>query len=209
MALLTSEIIEVRTELGYNAMGVGAEPYVQYFGVFDQVVQTYLSNGAATTTSTVVVAAPSPTAATLTLASATGVHQGDLVIVDVDSLQEEVTVQAVSGSTITALLTLGHTGTYPVTVDGGEGIVRRILRAIRAIKKQLSNPTTLLAIGAGGLKKVDEIEFHASMAKGYSSTMIGALRNELAQLRDELASVLGVTNLRRLRQGQSRNLVNY
>ena len=57
MALLTSELMRIRAELGYNALGVGAEPYVGITAVFDQIVKVYLNAGATTTSATAVTAA--------------------------------------------------------------------------------------------------------------------------------------------------------
>lgn len=211
MALLTSELTELRVALGYNALGVNAEPYVEYHAIFDRVVSEYLQAGATTTSSTTVTAstngATSPV--TLTLTSATGFTAGDRVVVDVDARQEEATIQNVSGSTITALLKLAHTGTYPVTVDGGETIVRRLLRRIRAVQDQLASSSTLKSAGSGGLAQVDEIKWHASGALGWSSTPMGSLSKELMRLRDELASALGVQNLFRVRRGYGLTMTMY
>lgn len=202
MSLLISELTYLRTCIGYNAMGLNAEPYVEYHAIFDRVVLQYLQSGALTTSSTTVAAAPLGSGGaqvTLTLASAVGFSPGDRVIVDVDSRQEAATVQNVSGSTITALLSLTHTGSYPVTVEGGESLVREMLKRIRAVQDQLSKPATLIAAGSGGIKRVDEIEFHGVATSGYWQTAFGGLERELMRLRDELASMLGVTNLFRLR----------
>jgi hypothetical protein len=210
VALLTSELTELRVALGYNALCINAEPYVEYHAIFDRVVVTYLQAGATTTSSTSVAAtggAAAPVA--VALASATGFAAGDRVVVDVDARQEEATIQSLSGANMTVQLRLAHSGTYPITVDGGETIVRRLLRRIRAVQDQLSSPTALKSAGSGGLKKVDEIEWHQSGASGYSSTTFGALSRELMRLRDELASALGVQNLFRVRHGGMLSMSSY
>jgi hypothetical protein len=106
-------------------------------------------------------------------------------------------------------LKLAHTGTYPVTVDGGETIVRRLLRRIHAVQDQMAKPTTLQMAGAGGIKKVDEIEFHGLNTSMYWATPFGTLSKELMRLRDELASALGVQNLFRVRQGGGLSMAVY
>jgi len=197
MALLASELARVKYELGYNTLDAGAEPYVSVVALFDQVIQKYLTNGASTTSSTVVPAASAPTPVDLTLASTTGFSAGDRVVIDVDSRQELVQVQSIAATTITVLLSLAHTGNYPVTVEGGESIVREILNRLYSLSASLGG----LAVSTAGIKRVDEIEF-------FGSSEINRIRqlNDLRmKWRDELASVLGVTNMWRVRS--SANLV--
>lgn len=192
MSLSTSELRRIRAELGYNTLLAGAEPYIGVHAVFDQVVAEYLQAGAATTSATAVAAASSPTPVALTLASATGFSAGDRVVIDVDTRQEIATIQSVSGAAITVQLSLTHSGTYPVTVEGGETIVRRILRNLATISEQIDN-----AGSTAGIKKVDEIEF---FGEGSQAQLSRLLELQMSQ-RDELASVLGVQNLWRVRQG--------
>lgn len=185
MALLTSELDLIRYELGWNELTVGAEPYIGVAAIFDRVVAPYLRSGLITSSSTVVAAAGTPTRRTLTLAAISGtntqgdavaVHVGDRLIIDVDSLQESATVESMSGNTVDVLLSFGHTGTYPVTVEGGEAIVRSILRNCRAIGAKLGSGGP--AITSAGLKKVDEIEFFPSSSGGGSTVF-----NDLVALR--------------------------
>ena len=211
MALLTSEMTELRVAIGYNALGVNAEPYVEYHAIFDRVVATYLSAGATTTSATAVTTSTTGATVpvTIVLTSATGFTSGDRVVVDVDARQEEATTQSLSGTSLTVQLKLAHSGTYPVTVDGGETIIRRLLRRIRAVQDQLGSSASLQSAGSGGLAQVDEIRWHPSGADGWSSTTFGALSKELMRLRDELASALGVQNLFRLRQGYGLSMSVY
>jgi hypothetical protein len=194
MALLTSEVRRIRAELGYNVLSAGAEPYIGVNAMFEQVIQTYMQAGASTTSATAVTAATAPTPVTLTLTSPTGFSQYDRIVVDVDDRQEIATASAVSGSTIVVQLSKAHTGTYPVSVEGGESIVRSILRKIDALDK----PGGLIEKSAStaGIKKADEVEFFGSAGEASRIDAATKLRD---RYRDELASVLGVANLWRRR----------
>lgn len=191
MALLTSEVNRIRAELGYNVLSVGAEPYVAHLAFFDQVMQPYLTGGAATTSSTAVTAAAAPAPVPLTLASATGFSAGDSVVVDVDARQEVATVQSIAGATITLLLRLAHSGTYPVTVEGPETLVREYLGKLR----RLSAPGgTIEALAdTAGVKKVDEIEFFGGERGSAAMRDIDRLQRKY---RNELAALIGIPNLR-------------
>jgi len=196
VALLDSEIARCKYELGYNLLTIGAEPYIGVARVFELVIQPNLLAGATTTSATVVTAVAAGALAspvTLTLASATGFSSGDRVIIDVDDRQEAATVQNVAGSTITVLLSKAHTGTYPVTVERGESIVREILGRLRDIANKLGTNV----VQQVGIKKVDEIEF-------FGGNMY-SIRREMQRMQDywrnELASALGVRNLRTANAG--------
>ncbi len=194
--LHTSEVQRLRYELGYNVLQVGAEPYIGVTQMFEQVVQQYTTAGATTTSTTAVVASESPAPATLTLASATGFAAGDRVVVDVDELAEVATIRALSGSTIVVLLHFAHTGTYPISVEGGEGIIRELLAELR---RWMGNGGYIRTLAqTNGLKKVDEIEFDGNMTLSRRREL-DAMR---MSLRDELASVIGCPNMWRER-GQS------
>jgi hypothetical protein len=176
--------------LGYNVLTVSAEPYIGVARVFELVIQPNLLAGAITTSSTAVTAVAAGALAnpvTLTLASVTGFSVGDRVTVDVDDRQESAMIQAIAGSTITLLLTKTHSGTYTLTVERGESIVREILARLRSIADKLGTA----ALQQAGIAKVDEIEFFSGMQ---------GVRYEMQKLqtywRNELASALGVVNLR-------------
>ncbi len=194
MALLDSEILRIKYELGYPLMAIGAEPRIDHVAIFDQVVQPYLETGAATTSSTAVTAASTPTPVTLTLASGTGFASGAVVVIDVDSRQERVTAQNVSGASLTVLLSLAHTGTYPVTVEGGEAIVREILARLRDIGGQVTQSASTAGLKSVGRGAVEWYE-------GGSSSSFESLIATQASQRDELASAIGVPNLRNQRGG--------
>lgn len=207
MALLSSEVWRVKAELGYNLLNIGAEPYIGVTSLFEQVIKPYLSSGAITTSSTVVTAQDGPTAVTLTLASAIGFSQFDRVIVDVDANQEAASVRAISGNNITVLLSGAHSGTYPVTVEGGEGIVRETLSRIQSVKTQMA-----ATLGEGQLKKVDEVEFYQSpmaVSASLGGGIFGMLAAQLAFWRDELASILGIQSMWKLRASAGARLSVY
>jgi hypothetical protein len=193
VALLDSEIQRIRFELGYTVMGVNAEPYVEYFGTIDRVVQLYLNAGATTTSSTSVAAASTLTQRTIVLASATGFSAGATIYVDVLPQQERAIIQSISGNSIVVYLQKAHAGSYPVTVDGGEAIIREKLSQLYDIDLKQGS-----AINTAGLKRVDDIEFYGGTVMSSQVTMLQQLRD---LRRDELASALGVANLHKLRRG--------
>lgn len=183
MALSTAELYRIKAELGFNTLQVGAEPYISYVSLFDSIIAPYLQGGASTTSATTVTASTTAAAWTLVLADATGFTAGDQVFIDVDDSQEQATIRSLSGSSMGVLLRLGHSGTYPVTVDGGEGVVREYLKKIRAVKTELGE-----TFGTGSLRKVDEVEFYDTRGR----TAFGNLGDQLMFWRDELASALGI-----------------
>lgn len=223
MALLDSELQRVRFELGYNTLSAGAEPYISYVAIFDAVVQRYLNAGAKTS-STTYVADPGeePVLKTLTLLSATGFEAGGVVWIDVDARQESATIEEVSGSTISLVLSRPHgipagTSKYQVTVEGGEAIVREILADIRAVTSGMSlaganAQNAALLTNGGGLKRVDEIEFYYSNSANVDMTggsVFSNLRAQLKYHRDRLASALGVRNMWNSKGGGGGSLTLY
>lgn len=187
MALLDSELARIKWHLGFNLLEVGANPYIGVAAIFEQVIQPYLSGGATTTSATAVTAATTPTPVTLTLTSATGFSALDPVIIDVDSRQERATVQAVSGSTITVILSLAHSGTFPVTVEGGETIVRTLLKRCESAAQAYDD-----ALSSAGIKQLGrgEIEWFGDGAG--SSGLLTSTKKALTHWRGELASALGM-----------------
>ena len=192
MALTDAEIQRVRYELGYPNLSTAAEPYIGIAAVFSQVIQPYTLSGAQTTSSTPVTAADSPTPQSLTLADPTGFEAGAVVLVDVDARQERATVQSIAGASMTVQLSLAHTGTYPITVEGGESIIRDILRELRAVADAISNLKDRV-----GLKRADEIEFFGG-GQTLASQGIDPMTHTLnlrEYWRDELAACLGIPRL--------------
>lgn len=188
MAFTDSEIARMRVELGYNVMSNSAVPYIQITNVFDQVIAQYALSDVSTTSVTTVSEPSTPTPATIVVASATGISAGCSLVVDVDSRREVVTVQNVSGSSVTAIFSKAHSGTYPVSVDSGETIVREILQQLAELNKTLAS-----RMSAAGIKKVDEIEFSDSKSAWLEFT------NARDYLRDQLASALGIANRNKIR----------
>lgn len=186
MALLDSEIARIKTELGFHVLSSAAVPWADSTAAFDLLVQPYVDGGASTTSSTTVTATDGGALASITLASATGFEAGARMVVDVDSRQEVATIRTLSGSVATAFLSLAHSGTYPVTVEGPETIVREILTEIRKTREKL-----LSQYGSGALKRVDEVEFYGVGTE----TAFGILGSSLAWYREQLASALGVKSM--------------
>jgi hypothetical protein len=199
MALTTSEVARIKYELGFNVLAVGAEPYIGITALFEQVIQPHTTSGASTTSSTSVTAASTPTPVTLTVASVAGINAGDAVIVDVDSRQERATVQSIGASTITLLLAFAHSGTYPITVEGGESIIRGILQKLQAIDGMSAGSSAGAfggVVSTVGIKKVDDIEFFGGgTGAGSGTSRLTELRQLREYWRDELASVLGIPRL--------------
>lgn len=186
MALPTSQLQRLKHELGFSQLNVGAEPYVSVTRYFEQIVVPNLNAGALTSSATAVTAQPIGSGAapvTLTLASGAGFNLLDRVIVDVDDAEEEATVQSVAGTTIALRLIKAHgtDGSYPVTVEGGESMVRQQLARCRKIAARID------AFGArAGIKKADEVEFFGdrTMASGFRTLgeMQQYFRSELCKL---------------------------
>ena len=195
MALLDAEVLRIKQELGLNLLTISSEPWIGHTSVFENIIQPFMTAGASTTSSTAVVASPfEPTPATLVLTSPTGFLVGQRIVVDVDGRQETATAQALSGSSLTLLLSKVHGGTFPVTVEGGESIVREILGYIRDTKSKMSE-----SYGTGSLKSVDEVSFYQAGQQTY----FGLLGDQLKYWRSELASALGLSRLANSRSSGS------
>lgn len=201
MALLQSELDRIKAETGWNLLDVGALPYIGVTSLFEQIIGPNLRAGAVTTSSTAVSASPGThSPAVLTLASGTGFSAGARIVIDVDDRQETVTLESISGVAASVLLSNAHSGTYPVTVEGGESIIREYLTNIRNVKSQMAQ-----AFGAGSLKAVDEVQFYDTKGR----TLFGVLGEQLAFWRDELASALGIASMWRRNSGGSTRLAVY
>lgn len=192
MALTDAEIQRIRYELGYPNLNTAAEPYIGIAAVFTQVIQPYTLGGVSTTSATPVTAASTPTPQSLVLSDATGFSAGAIVIVDVDGRQERATIQSLSGASITVQLSLAHSGTYPVVLEGGESIIRDILAELRRVSDAIGNLRDRV-----GLKRADEIEFFGG-GQTLASQGIDPMTHTLnlrEYWRDELARCLGIPRL--------------
>jgi hypothetical protein len=188
-----SEIARLKFELGFNALTLGAEPYIGVTSFFTQVFLPNLQGGALTSSTSVVAAQPvgsGPAPVTLTLASPTGFNLLDRAIVDVDDAQEEATVQSVTGSTIVVRLVKAHgtDGAYPVTVEGGEAMIRYYLARCRKISQRID------AFGArAGIKKADEVEFFGGEQRLSGFRTLGDMQQHFR--RELCVLVFGVGNI--------------
>jgi hypothetical protein len=192
MALLPSEISQLKVEFGWNDLTAGAIPYFGIVATFEQIVEPYLNSGLITTSSTTVTASTTPALTELTLAAVSGVNRqgkavsvgvGDMLVIDVDGQQELVHVQSITDLIVSVRLSLAHTGTYPVTVQGGEMMVRWLLRQLWDVRLRLSKSSS-----RAGIKKVDEIEFF--QGKSGSGTLFDDLLRLQDYYRQELYRVL-------------------
>lgn len=197
MALLPGEIARLKAEMGFNVLSLGAEPFIGISQLWEIVIVPNLTAGTVTTSSTSVSASVPASLVSLALASITGFVAGARIVIDLDAQQETVTVESVSGSAVSALLAKAHSGTYPVTVEGPESIIREYLARIRDVKDRMAR-----VFGTGALKQVDEVQFY-QLVNG--QTLFGALGDQLMYWRDELASALGIQSLwQRKRSGAQR-----
>ncbi len=197
MALLDSELERCKAELGYNLIGVG-QPYIGTTALFELVIQPYLSAGATTTSSTSVTGDGTPK--TIVLTSATGFDSGARVVVDVDGRQEKLTIQTLSGTSLTALFAKTHTGTYAVTIEGGESLVREKLGEIWTARV-----TRGKSQGRGALKEITgDVAWYDTGISAFAGSTA-----EIDVLRDELAALLGVENMWRRKQSSSSRMSVY
>jgi hypothetical protein len=184
MPLTTGELDRVKAELGYNVLNTGAQPFIGVHMVFEQVILPYLREGNDTTSSTPVVAATDGAFVTISVASATGIVLHERIAVDVDDFFEMATVRSISATSVGVILKKAHSGTYPVSVDGGLVQVRECLAALYAIQLEMRDD-----LGGGAIKQVDEVHFYEMKSK--RSSLEGLLsKREL--WRDELRSRLGI-----------------
>lgn len=193
MSLLQSELERCKAELGYNLIGVG-QAYIGVTALFEQVIQPYLSSGATTTSATAVTITTAGTPQTIVLADADGFDSGARVVIDVDGRQEKLTIQALSGTSLTAQFAKAHGGSslsYAVTIEGGESLVREKLSEIWTARVTRGQGN-----GLGALKAV------VGDAEWYDTGMTSFASSNAAidVLRDELAALLGIPNLWRQRQ---------
>ncbi len=101
-----------------------------------------------------------------------------------------------SATTIVVGLFKAHAGTYPVTVEGGESIIREKLQILRVLKGPYGGQLgglLLRTTARAGIKKVDEVEFFGgagALSEGQSP--LSQVLQMIEWYRDELASDIGV-----------------
>jgi hypothetical protein len=154
----------LRFHLGYGSVGIGGSPYTPdgWYEIFHGVIQPNLTSGEETSSTTAIAVG----AATVTPLSMTGIGVYTQLVVDVAALAEIVTVSSVTVTTFTAVFRYAHAATgYPIAVLSGVSRLRMLLWLADMMWGWIqggdvtSSSTTLLT---GGLKKVDEIEWHPS-----------------------------------------------
>lgn len=188
-ALTTSELLRIKVELGYNAESFGAEPYIGVAALFETVVAKYLLGGPETTAVTEVEAGALAAPVSIVLDDPTGIAVHDRVAIDVDDSEELATVRSVSGNAIWLLLSKAHSGSYPVAVESGVTMARRLLRRCESVGRKIESGR-----GTGALAQVDDVKFFDT--KG-SKSQLELWADELELHRDELARVLGVERINR------------
>jgi hypothetical protein len=206
VALRAEEILQIKYELGVSVNLIGAEPYITYVAIFDKAIAPYIIDPT-TTSVTPVTAAPTGAAIALTLAAVPVIAGsttpaftvGTSVNVDVGPNAETAQIQVLSGLTMWVTLFNAHgtNGAYPITMSGGENVVRSILQRINAITAELTNiaPTT------AGVEQVNKIKLYASSRHRQGSReKWESLVAQREQARDDLGEAVGFTNLRKKRR---------
>jgi len=187
----------VRYELGYSALTVAGEPYFA-IAYAPEVALDSLYSAETTTSVTAVTSTTAPT--TITLALGTGFVTGLRVHVDAGTKREMVVAQYVSGTSLTALFSLTHSGTYSVEVESGESMLRSILGRLDAAQQAIAQ-----SMAAGGIKKADEVEFFPNG----DGSVLSELFQERNRWRDELGSLLKLPNLNNAKAGTATRLEAY
>jgi hypothetical protein len=174
-------------------------PYVDIVSMFEQVILPYTQAGATTTSNTAVAAKTLATWTAITLTDSTGFHAGDRVVLDVDGQQEIAIVPSITGDTIGVYISKAHSANgYPVTVEGGEAIVRQHLHRLDDIAAKMGEATA-----GAGVKQLDQGDVIFFESKGGGSAQFTDLQAQRDYWRDELASTIGVVNLRKMRRGNA------
>lgn len=216
MSLRPEEVLRIKFECGVSVTLIGAEPYIAYNAVFDKAIQPYIVDPTTTSTSTVTAGQTQSIslAAIPVIAGSTNpaFSVGSSVTVDVGPASEVVQIQVLSGTTIWATFANAHgaNGVYPVTMAGGEQVVRDILTRLDVIKAQLTNNAPL----AAGVEQLDngEIKLFPSTPIGSrrgSRDMFDSLIAQREQARDDLGEAIGFPNLRSMKRGAGSHVVPY
>jgi hypothetical protein len=207
MSLQPYELDVIKMQLGCTLTRVGAEPYIAFVALWDQVIFPYLYDNS--TTSSTSVAAGSTAAITLTAnpTAPNNVTQlvfavGTSCVVDVGPAQEIAVIQILSALTATIVFANAHTAPYPIWPNGAEWAVRKILARIALIESNMST----IAPQAAGVQQADEVKLYASSKgnqRGATHDMLGSLVEQRMQARDDLSGAIGFPNLWRQKAGNS------
>jgi hypothetical protein len=219
VALRAEEILQIKYELGVSVTLIGSEPYITYLAIFDKAIAPYIIDPS--TTSTTAVLVPSTGVATpvaLTVAAIPNLANtstpaftvGTTVQVDVGPLQETPQILVLSGTTIWVSLVLAHgaNGAYPVTMAGGETVVRNILARITTLETEMAT----IAPKTAGVAKVDEIGMYASSPSGSRRGTRDKFESLVAQretARNDLGEAVGFPNLRTAKRSTGNRVEMY
>lgn len=208
MSLQPYELDIIKQQLGVTLTRVGAEPYIQYVALFDNVIQPFLYDNS-TTSSTSVAAGAGNTAVTVASnpAAPNNVTQsvfavGSSVVVDVGPAQEVSTIIAIASLSFTIYFQNAHMAPWPLYINGAEFAVRNILARIALIEQKLGTR----AVQTAGIQKADEVSFYASsvgMQRGATKDTHKSLIEQRMQARDDLSGAIGFPNLWRDKPGNS------
>jgi hypothetical protein len=179
MAITDSEVESLRFHLGYGNIGLGTSTYSPdgFKELFRDVVAAYLT-GDSETEATATIAAGK--VAAVTPGAMTDIVARARLVVDVGDDAEIVTVKSVTATTFTARFAKAHSGTFPVSLLGGQARLRLLLHTADQAWEAMQNGD----IGENaGLKKVDEVEFYQGMwvAKG-KLTQYRIIQGQLSSL---------------------------
>lgn len=148
MTISESETASLKFHLGYGSIGVDAEPYVDFYALFEQTIAPNLTGGAETSIASAIIAG----VAIVTPASMTGIVSHARLVVDAGTDVEAVTVKSVTASTFTARFTRPHAAGCPVAVMGGVARLRMLLQQADTAFEALQDPSGATA----GLSSVDK-----------------------------------------------------
>ncbi len=210
MGLRAEEVLRMKWELGVSITLLGAEPYITYLAVFDRAIQPYIIDPSTTSTTLVAASAIATgqqvavTVTTIPLLAGTftaAFTVGTTVTVDVGPAAETSQILVVSGTTIWLTLVNAHgaSGAYPISMAGGEQVVRDILSRLDAIKSELTN----IAPKAAGIEQIDEVRIYPATTTGSrrgSRDKFESLIQQREQARDDLGEAVGFPNLRTMRK---------
>jgi hypothetical protein len=215
VSLRAEEILRVKFALGVSVTLIGAEPYITFLAIFNVAIQPYIIDPT-TTSSSVVAGSSQPTAIVVAsipviAGSVTPAFTvGTTVTIDVGPTAEQSQILTISGTTIWVTINNSHgsNGAYPVTMAGGEQVVRDILARIATIEGQLSN----FAPQSAGVEQVDEIKLYPATTTGSrrgSRDMFESLVQQREQARDDLGEAVGFPNLRTVKKSRGNSVAIY
>lgn len=199
MSLYPYELDNIKQQLGVTLTRVGAEPYIAFIALFDQVIQPYLYDNSTTSSTSVAAGTTVPITLAANPVAPNNVQQlvfgtGYQVVVDVGTAQENTVIQNLSGLTATIVFVNAHAPPFPIWPNGAEWAVRRIMARITVIEGNM----TTIAPQAAGVQQVDEVKLYASSKgsqRGATRDALESLVEQRMQARDDLSGAIGFPNL--------------